>query len=63
MKIEHLLDAIQKDINVIKKVFLDTRYNDKVDWTIIEDHIFAIQDAINEYRNKKFKKSKPDPFG
>ena len=61
-KVQYLLDSIQKDLNVIKKTFLTREFDDRLHGWIVEDHIYAIQDALNQWRNREFKKSEPDPF-
>lgn len=62
MNIDHVLDSIQKDLNVIKQTFLNHEFDDRLHGWIVEDHIHSIQDTLNEYRNREFKKSEPDPF-
>ena len=47
-----VIDKIQKHLNEIKKTFLVPGYDDKTAGYIVEDHIHAIQDQINEYKNR-----------
>lgn len=47
-----IIDKIQKHLNEIKKVFLVPDYDDQSSGWIVEDHIYAIQDQINEYKNR-----------
>lgn len=56
------IQKIQTHLNRIKEVFLDEKFDDTKDGWIVEDHIHAIQDVINDYVNREFKASEPDPF-
>lgn len=51
------INIIQKEINHIKT---GADNCDLDDWVM--DHIHKIQMAINDYRNREFKPSEPDPF-
>ena len=55
MNADETIDKIQKEINWIK-----VANRDLDDWVM--DHIYAIQHAINDYRNREFKSTEPDPF-
>lgn len=62
MTADEAMDKIQKHLNRIKKEFLVPDYDDNKSGWIVEDHIHAIQDVINDYTNREFKASEPDPF-
>ena len=62
MTADEAMDKIQKHLNRIKKEFLVPGYDDNKSGWIVEDHIHAIQDVINDYTNREFKASEPDPF-
>lgn len=59
---DSVIFEIQRHLNAIKQVFLVADYDDKQSGWIVEDHIHGIQDAINNYVNRDFKASEPDPF-
>lgn len=56
------VNRVQYHLNRIKEVFLNHDFDDHRDGWIVEDHIHAIQQLINDDRNAMFKASEPDPF-
>ena len=62
MTAEDVIDLLGKEIIKIKAVFLTADYDDDMHGWIVEDHLIHMQEIINEYRNKEFKRSEPDPF-
>lgn len=62
MTADEAMKRIQKDLNQIKSVFLNHEFDDKSHGWIVEDHIYSIQHTLNEYHNREFKASEPDPF-
>lgn len=60
--VDGLMESVQKHLNTIKTTFLVPNYDDKASGWIVEDHIYAIQDVLNNYTNREFKDSEPDPF-
>ncbi len=62
MNADQAITKIQSHLNSIKREFLIPGYDDNTAGWIVEDHIHAIQDVINEYNNREFKASEPDPF-
>ena len=59
MTADKAIDAIQKEINILKHADA-TCATEIDDWVM--DHIRNIQNHINDYRNREFKASEPDPF-
>lgn len=60
--VDGVLKKVQEDLNKIKATFLVPNYDDKQNGWIVEDYIHSIQYTLNDYFNREFKKTEPDPF-
>jgi len=57
MQTNDLINHIQKEINAIRST------RDHLDWDDwVDHHLNRMQWAINDYRNRDFKATEPDPF-
>lgn len=52
MQVEEAMLLIQKDLNSIKKVYLNEKYSDANHGWIVEDYIHSIQATIDAYNNR-----------
>ena len=62
MTAEQVIDEIEDVLNRMKREFLRHDYDDNTMGWIVEDRIYEIQNLINDFKNREFKQTEPDPF-